>query len=158
MTHPNAALIANFYEAFARRDATAMAAAYHPDATFSDPVFPSLDRAGTVAMWAMLCERATDLTIEPSAIAADAERGSAHWDATYTYSATGRRVLNQIDASFTFRDGLILRHEDRFSLYRWMRQAFGLNGVMAGWLPPVQRAVRGQAAKALAAYRAKRGR
>jgi len=157
MTHPNADLIARFYAAFARRDAAAMAAAYHPAATFSDPVFTALDRAGTVAMWAMLCERATDLTIEPSAITADDARGSAHWDATYTYSATKRRVVNRIDASFTFQDGLILRHEDRFSLYRWMRQAFGLNGVIAGWLPPVQRAVRAQAAKALATWRAKRG-
>ena len=155
--HPNAELIATFYAAFARRDAKAMAAAYHPEATFSDPVFTSLDRAGAVAMWAMLCERATDLRVAPSAITADAEQGSAHWDATYTYSASGRRVVNRIDATFAFRDGLILRHVDRFSLYRWMRQAFGFTGALSGWLPPVQRAVRAQAAKALAAYRAKRG-
>jgi len=154
--HPNAELIARFYAAFARRDAAAMAAAYHAEATFTDPVFPQLDRLGTVAMWSMLCERAADLAIETSAISADDARGAAHWDATYTYSATKRRVLNRIDASFTFKDGLILRHEDRFSLYRWMRQAFGFNGIVAGWVPMVQRAVRGQAAKALAAYRAKR--
>ena len=154
--HPNAQHIAKFYAAFARRDAKAMAAAYHADATFSDPVFTALDHAGTVAMWAMLCERATDLVVESSAITADAERGSAHWDATYTYTGSGRRVVNRIDASFRFRDGLIVRHEDRFDLYRWMRQAFGVKGIVVGWLPPVQRAVRAQAAKALAGYRAKR--
>ena len=153
--HPNAGLIVRFYAAFARRDAGAMAACYHADATFSDPVFPRLDREGACAMWRMLCERGKDLAIEASGIDADAEHGRAHWDATYTYSATGRHVLNRIDATFLFRGGLIVRHEDRFSLARWMRQAFGAKGVAVGWFPPVQWAVRAQAAKALAAYRAK---
>ena len=156
-THFNAALIARFYAAFSRREPAGMAACYHRDSTFSDPVFPDLDHAATVAMWTMLCERGKDLMVVVSDIEADADRGRAHWDATYTYTVTGRRVLNRIDASFTFRDGLILRHEDRFDLYRWMRQALGLKGVLLGWLPSVQGAVRAQAAKALAAYRAKKG-
>ena len=54
--------------------------------------------------------------------------GRAHWDATYTYSATGRRVDNRIDATFAFRDGLIVRHDDRFDLWRWARQALGVQG------------------------------
>ena len=132
-----------------------MAACYHAEATFSDPVFPRLDRAATCAMWRMLCARARDLAIVTSGISADAERGQAHWDATYTYSGSGRRVLNRIDATFEFRDGLIARHDDRFDLYRWMRQAFGAKGVLVGWLPPVQHALRAQAAKALASNRAK---
>lgn len=153
--HPNAELITRFYAAFARRDAIAMAACYHPAASFSDPVFGELDHGGVCAMWRMLCERANDLAIETSDIAADAERGSAHWVATYTYIATGRRVVNRIDATFAFRDGLIARHDDRFDLYRWMRQALGAKGALLGWLSPVRGAVRAQAAKALAAYRAK---
>ena len=42
VTHPNAALIDRFYQAFARRDAATMAACYHADVVFSDPVFPEL--------------------------------------------------------------------------------------------------------------------
>ena len=96
--HPNAALIGRFYAALGRRDADAMIACYAPDVTFSDPVFPSLDAAGVAAMWRMLCARGRDLAVEASGIGADATSGHAHWDATYTYSATGRRVINRIDA------------------------------------------------------------
>ena len=153
--HPNAALIARFYDALGRRDAAAMIACYAPDATFSDPVFPSLDAAGVAQMWTMLCARGKDLTVVASDIAADAETGRAHWVATYTFSATGRRVVNRIDARFEFRDGRIVRHEDRFDLREWLRQALGLKGALLGWLPAVQNAARAQAAKALAGWRAR---
>ena len=62
---------------------------------------------------------------------------------------------NRIDAAFTFRDGRIVRHQDRFDLYRWARQALGPKGVLLGWLPPVQDAIRRQAAATLAAWQAK---
>jgi ketosteroid isomerase-like protein len=153
--HPNVALIERFYSALGRRDATMMIACYAPDATFSDPAFPALDAAAVAAMWQMLCARGKDLAVVASGIDADEGTGRAHWVATYTYSATGRRVENRIDATFAFRDGLIVRHEDRFDLWRWLRQALGAKGTLLGWLPPVQRAVRGQAAKSLAEWRAR---
>jgi uncharacterized protein len=152
--HPNAALIARFYDALDRRDAATMVACYAPDATFSDPVFPALDAAGVAAMWQMLCARGKDLEVVASDIDADAASGRAHWVATYTFSATGRRVENRIDARFTFRDGRVVRHDDRFDLWRWLRQALGIKGVLLGWLPAVQRATRTQAANALAEWRA----
>ena len=151
--HPNAVLIGRFYAALARRDAPAMIACYAPDATFSDPAFPALDAAGVAAMWKMLCARGKDLAVVASGIEADAVSGRAHWVATYTYSATGRRVLNRIDATFRFRDGKIVRHEDRFDLWRWLRQALGAKGMLLGWLPPVQGAMRAQAARTLADWR-----
>ena len=151
--HPNAALIALFYAALGRRDADAMIACYAPQATFSDPVFPRLDAAGVAAMWRMLCARGKDLAVAASDIEADATAGRAHWVASYTYSATGRHVTNRIDAIFAFRDGRIIRHVDRFDLYAWSRQALGAKGVLLGWLPPVQGAVRAQAGKALAQWR-----
>jgi len=153
--HPNAALVRRFYDALGRRDAAAMIACYAPDATFSDPAFPALDAAGVAAMWRMLCARGKDLAVLATDIDADAVAGRAHWVATYTYAATGRRVENRIDATFAFRDGLIVRHEDRFDLWRWLRQALGAKGVLLGWLPPVQRAVQAQAAKSLADWRAR---
>ena len=53
------------------------------------------------------------------------------------------------------RDGLIGRHFDRFSLWRWSSMALGAKGALLGWLPPVRAAIRAQAANALAAYAAK---
>jgi ketosteroid isomerase-like protein len=152
----NSRLIASFYAALDRRDPDAMLACYAPDVRFSDPVFPDLDAAGVAVMWRMLCSRGKDLRVVASTITADAVAGAAHWDATYTYSATGNRVENRIDALFTFRDGLIVRHQDHFDLYRWARQALGAKGLLLGWLPPVQNAIRAQAAAALAAWRAKK--
>jgi ketosteroid isomerase-like protein len=151
----NAASIERFYAALDRRDPETMLACYAPDVRFSDPVFPDLDAAGVAAMWRMLASRGKDLRVVASGIAADGETGRAHWVATYTYSATGRHVENRIDADFAFRHGRIVRHQDRFDLYRWARQALGPKGVLLAWLPPVQHAIRRQAAATLASWQAK---
>jgi ketosteroid isomerase-like protein len=141
-----------FYEAFSRRDAATMAACYAPDVRFSDPVFTDLRGAQAGLMWKMLCERGTDLKIEFRDVRADAATGSARWEAWYTFSTTGRKVHNVIDASFEFRDGRIVAHTDRFDLYRWTRQALGAAGVLLGWTPLLQNKVRAMAAKGLADY------
>ena len=150
-----AELVERFYAAFNGRDHRAMAAAYAPDARFSDPVFTSLAGPRIGAMWRMLCERARDLRVECGPVTLDGGTARAQWQAWYTYTATGRPVHNRIDASFVIADGLIVRHEDRFGLYRWARQALGAKGVLLGWTPLVQGAIRAQAAKALERFEAK---
>jgi ketosteroid isomerase-like protein len=150
--HPHASLIEAFYRAFQRRDGEAMAACYHPEVVFSDPVFPRLEGERAGAMWKMLCERGTDLEIEFSGVEADDARGKAHWDARYTFATTGRKVLNRIDARFEFAGGTIVRHVDSFGLYRWTRQALGPLGLLLGWSPIVQRTIRRSAAAALASH------
>lgn len=149
--HPHAQLVTRFYEAFARRDWAAMAACYHPDVHFSDEVF-DLHGADAGNMWRMLLTNGRDLTVEYSGVSADAATGQAHWDARYTFSATGRKVLNRIDARFEFRDGLIVRHVDRFDFWRWSRQALGMPGWLLGWSGVLQGKVRAKAAAGLAAF------
>lgn len=127
-------------------------ACYAADATFSDPVFPALKGEAARGMWRMLCARGKDLRVEFSAVQADDRTGSAHWEAWYTFSASGRRVHNIIDASFTFSNGLIASHVDHFDLYRWSRQAVGVKGVLLGWTPLVQNVVRKTAARSLEAF------
>jgi hypothetical protein len=100
----------------------------------------------------MLCARATDLEVTASDVQADDERGRAHWDARYTFGQTGRKVLNQIDAEFEFRDGLIVRHTDTFSFWKWARQALGPAGLALGWTPPLQNKVRSMARQGLDKY------
>jgi ketosteroid isomerase-like protein len=157
VSHPNVQLIHSFYGAFQRRDGLAMGACYGPGATFQDPVFGTLERERAAAMWRMLCERAQDLALTVSDVAADGARGSARWEARYTFTATGRHVTNRIQASFEFASGRISRHVDRFDLYGWARQALGLQGLLLGWAPPVQRAIRAQAARGLEAFMRKHG-
>jgi hypothetical protein len=44
--------------------------------------------------------------------------------ARYTFR-TGRKVVNDIRATFEFQDGLILDHRDVFDFGAWSRQALG---------------------------------
>lgn len=152
--HPNAELITGFYAALARLDGAAMAACYVPDATFSDPVFQGLKNGEPGKMWRMLTARGKDMTVVFDGIEADDRTGKAHWVATYTFSGTGRRVVNDIHAQFTFENGKIKTHQDRFDLHRWMSQALGLKGMLLGWLPPVQAKLRQTARKGLDTFNA----
>ena len=154
--HENARTIETFYTSFGKRDAEGMIACYAPDVEFSDPVFPALKGEEAFAMWRMLTGRAADLRVEASGIDADDTTGRAHWDAYYTFSQTGGKVINRIDATFTFRDGKIVRHVDRFDLRAWAGMALGLKGKLLGWLPQVQNAIRANADKGLRAYMAKK--
>lgn len=156
--HANAELITRFYEAFARLDGASMAACYAPDATFSDPVFPDLRGPRVGGMWRMLTSSAREFTLVFDGVEADDVQGRAHWVATYTFSGTGRRVVNDIQARFTFRDGLIATHKDSFDLWKWTRQALGPVGWLAGWTPMVQGKVRAQADRGLEKFLAAAGR
>jgi ketosteroid isomerase-like protein len=149
MAHPNDELIQRFYAAFAARDGAAMAACYAPDAHFHDPVFQDLNGAEPGAMWVMLTGRAQDLEIRLVEHEADDARGTAHWLADYTFAATGRKVHNDVRATFAFRDGLIADHRDEFSFHGWAKQALGPIGLLLGWSPPLQAKVRGQARSGL---------
>lgn len=138
---PNENLIKKFYSAFQNKDYEGMAACYHDEVRFSDPVFTDLYGSQAKAMWHMLVERGQDIQVTFRDIAAAAENGRAHWEAQYTFS-TGRQVHNVIDATFLFQDGLIVEHHDSFDLWRWSRMALGLTGILLGWTPMVQNKVR----------------
>jgi ketosteroid isomerase-like protein len=149
VTTPNESLIERFYGAFAELDGAGMEACYAPGVSFSDPVFPDLRGQRAGAMWRMLTSQASDLRIELLERQGDGERGSARWRAHYTFSQTGRSVVNDVRASFRFADGLIVEHRDEFDFYRWARQALGPAGLLAGWTPLVRSAVRRRAGASL---------
>jgi uncharacterized protein len=153
----NEQLIERFYSAFDNHDGDTMAACYAPGAHFSDPVFTDLRGEEPGAMWRMLTGRSEDLRVELAEHEADDERGSAHWIAHYTFGQTGRPVVNDIQASFRFADGLIVEHRDEFDLYRWTRQALGPMGLVLGWTPIVQGSVRKRARAGLDEFMAEQG-
>jgi ketosteroid isomerase-like protein len=129
------------YAAFNRRDGAAMAALYAPDGRFRDPVFGELTGAEAGAMWRMLTGRAEDLRVD----LVEHDDRSAHWIAHYTFTQTGRAVVNDVRARFAFQDGLIVEHIDTFSFWKWSRQALGLPGLALGWTPILRNKVGGQA-------------
>jgi ketosteroid isomerase-like protein len=147
--HPNHQLITRFYTAFQQGDHKTMGACYHPQATFRDTVFDLKTVDEIRAMWEMLCRQSKDFSLSFNAVKADDVAGSAHWEAHYTFSKTGRHVHNIIDADFNFRDGLIVSHRDHFGFWRWSRQALGLPGLLLGFTPLLQRRVQATARQSL---------
>jgi hypothetical protein len=149
----NRATIERLYGAFGQCNGAAMTACYAPGAHFRDPAFGDLEGDDVGAMWRMLTSRATDLKIELREHQAEEETGSAHWVARYTF-ATGRPVVNDIQASFRFAaDGLIADHVDEFDFRRWARQALGPSGNLVALLPPLRSKARAKALAQLAAFK-----
>ena len=77
-------------------------------------------------------------------------RGGAHrarrLDRHYTFTQTGRPVVNHVRATFRFdADGLFAEHDDAFSFHAWARQALGTQGLLLGWTPVLRSAVRRRA-------------
>ena len=146
----NAQVIEQFYTAFQKLDYQSMNACYSEDIIFSDPVFGLLKEDEVRAMWEMLCKNAKDFSLTFSNIQAiDEEYYTCHWTATYTFSKTGRKVINNIKVFMRIKDGKIIEHSDAFRLSTWIGQALGWKGVLFGWTGFMKRAVQKNARKSL---------
>lgn len=149
-------LVKVFYTCFQQRDWKGMLDCYHKDIFFYDPVFLNLEGPEVHAMWEMLLRNAKDLELnfsnirmEPAAEPSTETYGSCNWVATYTFSQTGRRIVNKGKALFTFSEGKIAEHQDDWNFWKWIRQALGLPGILLGWTPMLQNKIRRQARKNL---------
>ena len=149
------ATIERLYAGLAAHDGDAMAACYAPQATFTDPIFVGLGPGAAQDMWRMLTSRAVDMTVDLVEHEAGGDsRGTARWIAHYTFSSTGRRVVNDVQSLFRFDDaGLIVWQQDDFDFWRWARQALGRPGLLLGWTPVLQHKVRDTSKAQLAAFR-----
>ncbi len=125
-------LIKTFYTSLNNHDIDTMISCYHEDVIFEDPIFGRLEANKVKKMWYWLCENGKDLTVQFSDIQADDQKGSAYWEARYTFGKRKRLVLNRVNASFEFNDGKIIKHTDHFNLKRWASQAMGWKGKVVG--------------------------
>lgn len=127
-------IVTKFYQAFTELDAEAMASCYHENVVFKDPAFGTLKGEKACNMWRMLCQsqKGKNFVVEFSNVEADEQTGSAHWEAKYIFSKTGRKVHNKIRAHFEFSDGKIIKHTDVFDLRNWSKQALGFKGALLG--------------------------
>ena len=149
----NQQLVRKFYTAFQQLDYKTMQDCYSDDIVFSDPAFGLLQNDEPKAMWEMLCKRAKDLKIEFSNIQSlDEEYLTCNWTAYYTFTTTGRKVVNRIKAYMRVKDGKIIEHSDAFKLSKWASQALGLKGVFLGWTSFMKRKIQKNARKNLKDY------
>jgi len=143
-------LINKFYSAFQQLDHRGMNSCYSEDIVFFDPVFGFLRGDEVRSMWEMLCKNAKDFSLTYSNIKhLDDEYSTCEWVATYTFSKTGKKVVNRIKANMLFADGKIIEHSDAFSLHRWSSQALGFTGWLFGWNSFFQRKIKNKARKNL---------
>jgi ketosteroid isomerase-like protein len=149
----NTEVISKFYTAFQQLDFKAMNSCYSDDIVFNDPAFGLLRGDEAKAMWEMLCKNAKNLSLTFSNIQLlDEEYATCNWVATYTFSKTGRRVVNNIKAFMRLKDGKIIEHSDGFKLSKWAAQALGLPGVLLGWTGFMKRKIQKNARKNLVAF------
>jgi ketosteroid isomerase-like protein len=143
-------LINNFYSSFQKLDHRGMTACYSDDIIFFDPAFGLLKGDEAKAMWEMLCKNAKDFSLTYGNIKhLDDEYSTCDWQATYTFSKTGRKVINKIRANMKFANGKIIEHSDAFSLHKWAAQALGFTGWLFGWNRFFQRKIQNGARKNL---------
>ena len=126
------AIIHKFYSAFRKRDAKTMAECYHEQIEFSDPAFGTLNGTEAALMWKMLCRSAKDLRLNYQIRSVSDSHARIQWEAFYTYGKNKRKVHNKVEARLEFEDGKIIRHKDKYSLWKWAAQTMGLNGVIIG--------------------------
>ena len=137
-------IIEKFYRSFAAGDAEKMISCYHDDITFQDPAFGVLRGNDARNMWRMLLKN-SGVRITYVNVQSTASTGSADWVAVYTFSGTGRKVINKVSARFEFRDGKIIKHRDEFDLWKWAGQALGWKGYLFGWSTFMKNKIRHQA-------------
>ncbi|MGB1268311.1 MAG: nuclear transport factor 2 family protein [Flavobacteriaceae bacterium] len=141
-------IIEQFYTAFQKLDVDTMLSLYHDDIEFTDPAFGTLKGNAAKNMWRMICSKAKDFSLNYNQVT----ETSAHWEASYIFSATGNNVLNKIDATFEFKDGKISKHTDVFNLHNWASQAMGFKGKLLGGTSFFKRKLNKQTQALLAAY------
>lgn len=142
-------LIEKFYAAFAKKDFKTMRECYHSEVAFEDPAFGKLKGIEASKMWEMLLTRSKDLEVVFSNVKATEQQGSADWVATYTFSRTGKTVVNTIHAVFEFKDGKIVKHIDQFDLSKWFVSAFGWKGYLFSTIPFLKNKFKQQARQTL---------
>jgi ketosteroid isomerase-like protein len=153
----NKELVSKFYSAFQKLDYRTMNDCYSEDIVFSDPVFMILKGDEARAMWEMLCRNAKDFSLEYADIELlDEEYAACRWTATYTFSKTGRKVINKIKAYMKIKDGKIIEHSDAFRLSTWIGQALGWKGILFGWTGFMKKAVQLNAKKSLLLFMQKK--
>lgn len=141
----NSKVIHNFYNAFVKGKADEMVSYYHTDVIFEDPVFGVLKGEEAKAMWKMLLNRSKgNLKVTFSDVKVVRNSGEAKWEAVYPFGPDKRMVHNKIKAEFEFKDGKIIRHTDKFDLWKWSRMALGIKGTLLGWSPLVQNKIKNQ--------------
>jgi len=110
----------NFYTAYCNMNLNEISKFYHSEIEFYDHAFGILNKKELMTMWSMLFNR-----VKVSNVRIENGIGYSHIDCYYTYILTGRKVYNSIETTIKFKDNLIIKQTDIFSLKKWAKQSLG---------------------------------
>lgn len=129
-------ILNQFYTAFTKGDWKTMISFYHEDIEFNDPIFKRLNYKEVTSMWEMLLSSSKNMEVNYT-IKDIKNDICANWIASYIFSKTNRKVINNVIASIEIKDGKIIKHTDDFNFHKWSRQSLGFVGTLFGktkWL------------------------
>ncbi|MGB0885830.1 MAG: nuclear transport factor 2 family protein [Chitinophagales bacterium] len=121
----NETIVKNFFEAFQKLDSKTMNSFLAKNISFDDPAFGKLNGDEVKYMWQFLTKNAKNFSLEFEIISTTKNKLEAKWTAHYTFSATGNKVVNHVNSSFTIKNDKITNHKDEFDLKKWAKQALG---------------------------------
>ena len=145
MSITNKKLITQFYYSFANNKVKSMINCYDNKIVFKDPVFGELKGNKAKQMWKMLLSKNKNIKITTSDIFVGENSGVVKWKAEYTYGKNKRKIVNNVMATFEFKDGKIIKHIDNFNFYNWSKQALGIKGLLLGWTTFFQKKIQKKA-------------
>lgn len=146
-------VITRFYTSFSQLNSGGMNDCYAEEIVFFDPVFEMLQGNEVRSMWEMLCRNAKDFSLSFSNITDLGDNYyTCDWVAEYTFSANGKKVINNVRANMKIENGFIIEHSDAYSLHKWAAQALGFSGRLLGWNSLYQRQIKNKAKGRLLEY------
>ena len=148
----NKEILTKFYTSFSEGNSAGMISCYHENVVFDDPAFGKLKGERAIAMWQMLLSKKVESELNISFKIMN--ENQVEWIANYKYGPKKAPITNKVIGTFEFKDGLILKHSDNFSMWKWSQQALGLSGYLLGWSSLVKNKVQATTNKLLKKYMA----
>ncbi|MFL9829379.1 nuclear transport factor 2 family protein [Flavobacterium sp. ARAG 55.4] len=145
--------IHQLYTSIAQGNLSAIDRCYSAAVKFHDPVFGKLTANKVPKMWKMLIQKSYEKPdIEYKIIKINEHTAEVKWKAVYIFGKKKRKIINNIHSVFHFKDGLIIKQNDDFNIWKWTRQAFGLSGFLFGWTGYMQRKIQMKAQSSLSTF------
>lgn len=142
--------IHQLYTSIANGDVSKIDECYADNVKFHDPVFGFLTADEVPKMWKMLILKSNkNLDLDYKIIKITKHTAEVKWTAIYFFGKNKRQITNHIQSKFHFKEGLIVKQNDDFNIWKWSQQAFGLPGFLFGWTGYMQRKIQLKALSSL---------